>query len=56
MKPTKEQIRRTVASSTAIETGQPIEEIEAQLENSRFRDVPLSENGVCRKIEKRNPN
>ena len=56
MKPTKEQIRRTVASSTAIETGQPVEEIEAQLENSRFRDVSLwglSENGVCRKIEKR---
>jgi hypothetical protein len=34
---------RSVASSTAIETGEPVSRIEARLRagNSRFKDLPL---------------
>lgn len=43
-KPTREAIRRSVASSTAIETGQSIAELERQLrdKSGRFRDLELA--------------
>ena len=43
-KPTREQVRRAVATSTAIETQQSVAAIEKQLKNplSRFRDVGLA--------------
>ncbi|WP_193222207.1 hypothetical protein [Alkalilimnicola sp. S0819] len=41
--PSREAILRSVASSTAIETGEPVSRIEARLRagKSRFRDLPL---------------
>ena len=43
-KPTREQIRRAVVTSTAIETRQSVSDIEKQLQapRSRFRDVGLA--------------
>ena len=44
-KPTREQIRRAVASSTAIETRQSVAAIEKQLKapRSQFRNARLAE-------------
>lgn len=41
---TRKALVRAVASSTAIETGQPVSRIEARLRksNSRFKDLPLA--------------
>lgn len=42
--PSKQAILRTVASSTAIETGKPIPQIEKQLrdKNNKFRSLALA--------------
>jgi len=43
-RPTVTRIIRAVASSTAIETGQSIKELEARLQaqNSKFQQLPLA--------------
>ena len=42
-KPSLQAIRRAVASSTAIETGQPVAQLERQLQGERrFRNVSLA--------------
>ena len=42
--PTATRIIRAVASSTAIETGQSVQELEARLQaqNSKFQQLPLA--------------
>lgn len=42
-KPSLQAIRRAVASSTAIETGQPVAQLERQLQgSSKFRNITLA--------------
>lgn len=44
MRPDRKQIRRAVATSTAIETGESVATIEKRLQAgvSRFRNIPLA--------------
>lgn len=41
-----EKLRRIVATSTAIETGQPVEEIMAQLKQSQEKEVVDDNNSL----------